>query len=154
MARIPNFPKSLLVEHASWHRNMSMDMRDGDGLEFLGFHRYFLTKALNWYKMQGLKSQMVRPWSSIPVEIKRHPRWNRRLQNAENRIINNLGSFRSSDGFGLFLQTSSLHNTVHEIGSIVFNEPDFDEILLSPRSTYFYNWHGLIDNWWRKGQSL
>lgn len=150
MALLRNFPRSLLVEHARWHRNMDMRLRTGHGLEFLRFHRYFLNEALDWYRTQDLDPRMIRPWSSIPSVIKRHPRWNRRLQNAENRIIHNLESFRSSDELGLFIQTSSLHRAVHVLGSIVFDEPEFLEIALSPRSTYFYNWHGLIDNWWRQ----
>ncbi|MEW9672720.1 hypothetical protein ABLT31_28205 [Ammoniphilus sp. 3BR4] len=129
---------------------MHTDLRTGDGVEFLRFHRYYMNRALSWYRTQGLNPRMVRPWSSIPSQIKRHPRWNRRLQDAENRIINDPGSFRSSDELGLFIQTSNLHRAVHLLGSSVFDEPEFAEIGLSPRSTYFYNWHGLIDNWWRQ----
>lgn len=150
MARIQNFPENLLVEHSRWHRrNMNMgQLRSGDGVEFLSFHRNFLQKALEWYDSQGLNPRSVAPWRSIPSEIKRHPGWTSTLQNAENRIMRNLSSFTSAEELGRFLQTSSLHNAVHVIGSEVYNDTDFARISLSPRSTLFYNWHGLIDNWW------
>ncbi|MCI3926987.1 tyrosinase family protein [Paenibacillus sp. TRM 82003] len=83
-----------------------------------------------------------------------HPAWNRALQEAENRITSNLASFRSSDELGRFLLETSLHDSVHAIGAAVYNEPDFAFIALSPRSTLFYNWHGLIDRWWRDWQRL
>ncbi|MGJ7922089.1 tyrosinase family protein [Neobacillus sp. LXY-4] len=148
MAIIPNFPQRFLREHEIWHGNMGMDVRSGDGVEFLEFHRDFLRRALEWYNTQGLNPRMVEPWSSIPLEIKSHPRWSRRLQQAENRITRDLESFSSSDELGWFLQTSSLHNAIHVIGSEVFNDDDFGSVSLAPRSTLFYNWHGLIDNWW------
>ncbi|MFX3624236.1 MAG: hypothetical protein ACE3JP_09400 [Ectobacillus sp.] len=151
MATIPNFPQRLLREHAEWHRNMGRDMgtRPGDGIEFLEFHRNFMEKSLNWYREQRLNSRLVEPWASIPLEITRHRRWGRRLQNAENRIIRNLASFDSPDELGRFIQTSSLHDAVHVIGAEVFDDDDFSRVIMSPRSTLFYNWHGLIDNWWR-----
>lgn len=154
MATIPNFPQSLLSEHAAWHRNMPMGMRSGLGSDFLEFHRNFLQKSLEWYRTQRLNPRLIEPWSLIPSEIKSHPGWNRRLQEAENRITSNLASFQSSDELGLFLLTSSLHDTVHVIGADVFNDDDFARIALAPRSTLFYNWHGLIDNWWRKLERL
>lgn len=152
MARIQNFPESLLMEHARWHRrNMRMgSLRSGDGEEFLSFHRNFLQESLEWYKTQGFNPRSVAPWSSIPFEVKSHPAWTRELRDAENQITRNISSFNSTDEFGQFIQTSSLHGTVHVIGSEVFNDADFGLISRSPRSTYFYNWHGLIDNWWRQ----
>lgn len=150
MATISNFPQDFLREHAMWHMNMRMNMRTGMGKEFLQFHRDFLQKTLQWYKKQGLDPKLVVPWSSIPKELKSHPGWNRSLQDAENRITGNLSSFNSAEELGQFLLNSSLHDSVHVIGSIVYNDPDFGQISLSPRSTLFYNWHGLIDNWWRK----
>jgi hypothetical protein len=152
MATIPNFPQPLLSEHAAWHRNMrmGMQMRSGDGTDFLEFHRNFLQKSLVWYRSQRLNPRLVEPWSSIPLEIKNHPRWNRRLQDAENRITRSLASFNSSDELGGFILASSLHDLIHVIGAEVFNDDDFGQISLAPRSTLFYNWHGLIDNWWRQ----
>ncbi|HZH61867.1 MAG TPA: hypothetical protein VEY70_20305 [Metabacillus sp.] len=152
MDRIGNFPEYLLVEHDRRHRrNRNMgQLRSGDGLEFLSFHRNYLQKALEWYNSQGLNQRSVAAWSSIPSEITRHPGWTRALQNAENQIMRNLSSFNSADELGRFLQTTSLHNAVHVIGSEVYNDTDFARISLSPRSTLFYNWHGLIDNWWRQ----
>lgn len=151
MATISNFPESLLTEHEDWHMNMmGMRMRPGDGLDFLQFHRDFMQRALRWYRNQGLNRRQVQPWSSIPQEIKNHPRWNQRLQAAEDRITRDIQSFRSADELGWFLLESNLHDAVHVIGADVYDDDDFGQIALSPRSTYFYNWHGLIDNWWRQ----
>jgi hypothetical protein len=150
MATIPNFPEGFLREHANWHWNMNMDLRSGDGEEFLRFHRDFMQRALEWYREQGYHPRLVIAWPSIPLEIKNHPDWSRRLQDAENRITNNLSSFDSADELGRFLLTSSLHDAVHVIGAEVYDDDDFGRISLSPRSTLFYNWHGLIDNWWKQ----
>jgi hypothetical protein len=129
---------------------MGMGERSGDGLEFLEFHRDFIKRSLKWYEAQGQNPRLVEPWSSIPLEIKRHPRWSRRLQDAENRITRNLASFKSGDELGRYLLTSSLHDAIHVFGSEVLNDTDFGRISLAPRSTLFYNWHGLIDNWWKQ----
>ncbi|MFE8700008.1 hypothetical protein ACFYKX_05145 [Cytobacillus sp. FJAT-54145] len=150
MAIIENFPEDLLAEHERWHMSMSMRARAGDGLDFLAFHRDFLSRAMDWYRSERLDPQMLRPWSSIPVEIKNHPRWDQRLQEAENRVNRNLDSFRSADELGRFLLATNLHGAVHVLGAEVYNEPDFALIARSPRSTYFYKWHRLIDNWWRR----
>jgi hypothetical protein len=152
MATIPRFPEIFLREHATWHRDMrmGMGMRSGDGAAFLEFHRTFMQKCLEWYRTKGLDAKLVQPWSSIPPEIKRHPRWNRRLQDAENRITTNLSSFNSHDELGQFVQSSTLHDSIHVIGATVFNDGNFGLLPLAPRSTLFYNWHGMIDNWWKQ----
>ncbi|MDT9726626.1 hypothetical protein DUZ99_16745 [Xylanibacillus composti] len=129
---------------------MSMNARAGDGIEFLRFHRDFMRKSLRWYNKQGLSRRRVAPWPSIPLDIKRHPRWTPGLQAAEDRVTRNLGSFSSADELGRFLLTSFLHDTVHVIGAEVYDDPDFGQIDLAPRSTLFYNWHGLIDRWWEQ----
>ncbi|MED3728483.1 hypothetical protein ACT6P6_10685 [Priestia endophytica] len=151
MARISNFPEHFIREHETWHHeHMNMgNLRAGDGIEFLSFHREFMERCLEWYNSQGLNSDWVEPWRAVPNQIKRHPGWTRELEEAENRIRNNPSSFRSGDELGRFLQETSLHDAVHVLGSEVFDEPDFGRISLSPRSTLFYNWHRLIDNWWR-----
>ncbi len=152
MATIPNYPQRLLDEHARWHRNMNMNIRPGDGIEFLRFHRIFLRRSLRWYRSQGLNPSLVAPWSSIPRRVKEHPGWNSTLQEAEDRITQNMASFESSDELGRFLLTTFLHDTVHAIGAEVYNDSDFGFIHLAPRSTYFYRWHRLIDHWWRRFQ--
>ncbi|WP_238392493.1 tyrosinase family protein [Paenibacillus antri] len=131
-----------------------MNLRPGDGIEFLRFHRNFLRKSLRWYNAQGLNPKSVEPWSSIPVEIKTHPGWTSRLQEAENRITRNLASFESSDELGIFLLTSSLHDAVHAIGAEVYSDMDFGQIRWAPRSTLFFNWHGMIDRRWRAFQRI
>ncbi|MDQ0057890.1 hypothetical protein [Paenibacillus harenae] len=155
MAKIPNFPQRLMDEHARWHMShMNRDVRSGDGISFLRFHRRFLRKALRWYKGQGLDHQRVTAWSRIPLAVKATPGWDSQLQEAEDRMVKRLGSFKSSDELGRFLLTSSLHDSIHVLGSEVYGDPDFGVILRSPRSTLFYRWHGLIDRWWRKYQQL
>ncbi|WP_166240975.1 tyrosinase family protein [Paenibacillus turpanensis] len=155
MATIPNYPQRLLDEHFQWHSNMNMmNMRQGDGADFLRFHRDFMRRSLQWYNAQGLDRRSVAAWSSIPAEIRSHPMWNQGLQEAEDRITRNLASFRSSEELGRFLLMSSLHDSVHVIGAEVYRDPDFGLISLAPRSTLFYNWHGLIDRWWRDWQRI
>lgn len=148
MATIRRYPQRFLDEHAQWHQTMMMNMGPGMGSEFLEFHRNFIRKSLRWYKRQGRNASRVAAWTSIPTEIKEHPAWHPGLEMAEFQITQNLASFSSADELGMFLLNSNLHDSIHVLGADVFNDSDFGQIALAPRSTLFYNWHRLIDNWW------
>ena len=70
--------------------------------------------------------------------------WNVRLADEEQRL-SNMSNFDSLDELGRFLEWS-LHGFLHNAASRMWNE----QILLSfqsPRSTYFWQLHGLIDHW-------
>ena len=70
--------------------------------------------------------------------------WNGELAQAEQRILD-MSSFGTLDELGRFLEWG-MHGYLHHAAAIMFNEP----VLMryeSPRSTYFWQLHGLIENW-------
>ena len=59
--------------------------------------------------------------------------------------LNDISNFPTLDSLGRFLEWG-LHGWLHQASAQMWNEP----VLLtfeSPRSTYFWQLHGLIDHW-------
>lgn len=150
MPLIPNFPRSLLEEHRAWHHaRMSIDISNpppGYGIAFLEFHRHFIRRALEWYRGQGLDERLVQPWLSVPEPIRLSPCYNR---SAEARIIRMPQTFASADELGRFIESSNLHACIHQQSALLYGEPELNDFDLAPRSTVFYQIHGMIDNWYR-----
>lgn len=148
MPIIPNFPLQLLAEHRAWHHaRMSVDPANpppGFGADFLEFHRQFIRRALDWYRRQGLDERLVQPWIVPPEPIRAAPCYDRA---AEARIIRMPWSFATADELGLFIE--SLHNCIHQQSALLYGEPDLNDLDVAPRSTVFYQIHGMIDNWYR-----
>ncbi|SFI73953.1 hypothetical protein SAMN02799624_01958 [Paenibacillus sp. UNC496MF] len=150
MPLIPNFPQSLLEEHMRWHHANHYDdfsqLPPGYGQSFLNFHRQFINKVYQWYGTTGYDPRAIAGWQSVPEAIRNTACYNRA---AEARVLNNPQSFASADQLGIFLEASSLHGCIHQESARLFGEPalnDFDE---APRTTMFYNIHGMIDQWYR-----
>ena len=158
MPDIPNFPAHLLHEHHQWHTGGRRPpaLNPGAGLDFLMFHRNYVQKALAWYNAQpGADPAAVTPWTSIPPELKRSVLgWNSGLASDESRIENDKRSFPSEDVLGRFIEFgefggNNIHGWLHGAAASHYAEPiltSFD----SPRSTYFYKLHGLVDHWWQQ----
>ncbi|OXM14081.1 hypothetical protein [Paenibacillus herberti] len=144
---IPNFPSDLLEEHQRWHHVNHVTNNNpppiGWGDRFLSFHRQYIRKVLSWYQSQGYDMRLVQPWTEVPQGIRMSPCYDR---NAEMRLRFQPQSFATSDEMGRYLER--LHACIHDVGSVLFNEPILQDLDLAPRSTYFYNIHGMIDNWY------
>jgi hypothetical protein len=161
MSIIPNFPQSLLDLHHNWHvpgahtgggpgRAIPAG-QPGSGLEFLTFHRNFVAQFHTWYDPQPFADQAaVAPWTAIPAALKNPAQtfWNSSLAGQEARIISNSPPFATADELGIFIE-DGIHNWIHGATATVFNEPEVGSFH-SPRSTYFYNIHGLVDFWWNR----
>ena len=150
MPIIPDFPRELLEEHRAWHRaRMSVDIANpppGYGADFLEFHRRFIRRALDWYRRRGLDERLVRPWTVPPEPIRMSACYDRA---AEARILRMPGSFATADELGRFIEASGLHGCMHQQAALLYGEPDLNDFDLAPRSTVFYQIHGMIDNWYR-----
>jgi|GEM_PF-5620577 len=151
---IPNFPSDLLEEHRRWHHaNHVMDNDNppiGWGDKFLSFHRQYIRKVLDWYRGQGLDMSLVAPWSEVPQGIRMSSCYD---GNGEMRVRYQPQSFATSDDLGRFIE--HIHACIHDAGSEVLGEPILRDLDIAPRSTYFYQIHGLIDNWysnWQRSQ--
>ncbi|QJC53718.1 hypothetical protein HGI30_20780 [Paenibacillus albicereus] len=151
---IPNFPDDLLEEHRRWHHaNHVGDNSNppvGWGDRFLSFHRQYIRKVLTWYQSQGYDMNLVQPWSEVPQGIRMSRCYD---VNAEMRVRTQPQSFATSDDLGRYIER--LHACIHDAGSDVLNERILQDLDIAPRSTYFYNIHGMIDNWysnWQRAQ--
>lgn len=144
---IPNFPSDLLAEHQRWHHafhvNNNFNPPIGWGDNFLRFHRQFIRKVLAWYQAQGYDMSLVQPWREVPQGIRMSSCYD---INAERRVLFQPQSFASADELGRFIER--LHACIHDAGAVVLNEPILQDLDIAPRSTYFYNIHGMIDNWY------
>jgi len=155
MPTIPDFPADLLQEHMHWHHQHHVADPQlvplGYGLEFLRFHRSFIARALAWYRSRGYDPRLVEPWVSVPEPIRQAPCYNRE---AEARILLRPDTFRSADELGRFIESSSLHGCIHQEAALLYGEPDLNDLDIAPRSTVFYNIHGMIDRWWQNWEGL
>ncbi len=142
------FPSSLEDEHMSWHmggRRYAAG-QPGSGTEFFDFHHDFMRRALLWYQSQAFDPKLVAAWSEIPTVLKdARYGWSASLADAERRILTNTPAFAGDDDLGIFIE-STIHNWIHGAVAQAFNEPIVGT-LRSPRSTYFYQIHGLVDAW-------
>lgn len=154
MPAIYGFPANLLEEHKQWHRaRHNVDPGSppsGYGEDFLRFHRRYIREALGWYQGQGYNMQLVEPWGQVPEAIRNSACYNKL---AESRIINNPQSFRTVDELGRFIESSYLHNCIHQESARLYGEPDLNDFDVAPRSTVFYQIHGMIDRWYQNWEA-
>jgi hypothetical protein len=117
----------------------------GSGQEFLDFHHQFLIDFHLWYMGQpGVDLSLVAGWTAIPAEMKSAGGWFIDI-NAFETQVNNHSAFAIEDALGLYIEP--VHNTGHGIMASVYSDSLVGPIMTSPRSSHFYNWHGLIDKW-------
>lgn len=152
---IPNFPQDLLEEHKRWHHaRHSVDLDRppiGYGQEFLTFHRYYIRKALAWYRQAGLDPRLVEPWPAVPEPIRQSGCYD---ADAEARILERPETFATADELGRFIEASGIHGCIHERAAQLYGDPDINDLDVAPHDTVFYNIHGMIDNWYRNWEGL
>ena len=165
MPTINNIPNEMITEHVNWHTrpgNPSAGGRSinpfppmgrrpalGSGEEFLVWHQGFLERFNQWVNSLPTNSRpdeaIIEPWRAIPQMIKMSMLgWNSTLADEE-QLLSDMSNFESLDELGRFLEFS-LHGYLHNASSSMWNEP----ILLSfesPRSSYFWQLHSLIELW-------
>lgn len=165
MPTIGNIPQSMIDEHVAWHSlpgNPSGGGRGidpfppigrrpalGSGEEFLVWHQGFIERFFQWVNglptSQQPPADTISPWRAIPQMLKMSMLgWDADLADEE-QLLSDMSNFDSLDDLGRFLEWS-LHGFLHNAASGMWNEP----ILLSfesPRSTYFWQLHSLIDHW-------
>src|SRR5206468_3000576 len=92
----------------------------------------------------------VAPWTSIPAEVK-DPMvtgWSSVQAAQEARLTSLTPAFASADELGTYIE-GGIHGWIHGATATAFNEFEV-QTFHSPRSTYFYGIHGLVDFWWRQ----
>jgi hypothetical protein len=149
MPSIPNYPEALVNEHAGWHMNRPIPMgEEGSGFDFLTFHYHFVEHFHEWYDKQPSADQAaVTPWVEIPPELKSQAvGWNADLAASEDRIAHHPETFANLDELGKFID-SGIHIWFHTHSAPVYKEPVLASPHVAELSTYFYQFHGLINSW-------
>lgn len=166
MALIPDIPDSLLDIHHHWHApsqhggagpgRTHAAGTPGGGSEFLQFHRNFVGMFHAWYDTHNFaaapfnnaaqKVSLVAPWTDVPADLRLDPEWS--LWEADvQRLNTGIPDFATEDELGTFIESRVHNNFLHGASASAFNEPEVGTFH-SPRSTYFYGIHGLVDRWW------
>lgn len=136
-------PQAMITEHVNWYArigNLSQGGRaippgqPGSGEEFLVWHQDFIRRYRRWRRENG--EPLIRAWNRIPAALGPvRPQWN----------PPNVMVFATLDAFGRFLE-SGVHIFLHDRAATVYNEPILTTFE-SPRSSYFWKLHGLMDTW-------
>lgn len=158
MPTIANLPAEMVTEHVNWHVNVGnpgaggraiQEMAPGSGEEFLVWHKGFIERFHDWVgtlpSNEKPNANAISPWTEIPQMLKMSMNgWNP-SRAAQETQLQDWSNFSSLDDLGMFLEWG-LHGWLHFASSTMFGET----VLLSfesPKSTYFWQLHGLIDHW-------
>jgi hypothetical protein len=165
MSIITNIPEAMLTEHVNWHTRpgnpagggrqinpwppVGGGPAGGSGEEFLVWHRGYLARFHQWVQSLPQTDRpdpaSIAPWQAIPQGLKMGMvGWTAARAQDEQRLAN-MSNFSSLDEVGRFIEWG-LHGFLHSGSSAMWNEP----VLLSfrsPRSTFFWQLHGLVDHW-------
>lgn len=151
MPEIVDLPERFLERHEEWHRANHDIQAPGFGVGLLDFHRDLLVDVLAWMRDTGHDLSSVMPWTAIPTELTADQTFTPTRKEAVRRITERAYTFNDLDDFGLFLtsdaRSANLHLWFHDVTRAVYNDPLVRPFTTSPKSTYFYNFHGLIQNW-------
>lgn len=165
MAIIQNIPENMITEHVNWHTRPgnpggggrainpwpggSTEAALGSGEEFLVWHQGYVARFREWVDSlpgtQKPDASAIQPWTAIPQGLKMGMvGWNASRAEDEARL-SDMSSFETLDDLGRFLEWG-LHGFLHGASTQMWNEPVLSTFE-SPRSTYFWQLHGLIEHW-------
>jgi hypothetical protein len=151
MPEIADLPEHFLKRHEEWHMANHDIQKPGFGVGLLDFHRDLLVDVLNWMRDSGRDTSDVQPWTAIPAELTGDVTFTPVRAEAVRRITQRAYTFRDLDDFGLFLtsddRSRNLHLWFHDVTMALYRDPFVRPFATSPKSTYFYNFHGLIQQW-------
>jgi hypothetical protein len=136
---IVDIPKNMINSYIAWHSKRPEEGgriipqgHSGSGEEFLNWNRQFIARYKRWCKQYD--KPFVLPWYEIPS----------RLIQPIDIIPPKPKSFKTVDDLGIFLERWA--RLLHDRAAKIYNEPVL-RTLESPRSSYFWQICGLINNW-------
>lgn len=165
MSNINNIPQNMIDEHINWHTKPgnpggggrainpwpggSSSPAPGSGEEFLVWHRGYVDRFHDWVgnlpARQKPNASSITPWTSIPMGLKMGMvGWNS-SRAADEAQLADMSNFSTLDELGGFLEWG-LHGWLHGASAQMWSEPVLTSFE-SPRSTFFWQLHGLIDHW-------
>jgi len=144
---------ALVNEHTQWHLGScgaaGSRRCPASGEEFLTFHRNFLDRLRDEFERQGISADIT-PWIQLPPEM-RNPAngWTAALQTAEDHIWSMIAPatgvrFSTLEAYGTYIE-QNYHNFLHGIAAAAYGESAIGPINMSPKSTYFFKIHGLVE---------
>jgi hypothetical protein len=169
-----DIPQGLVDQHAAWHmNNMPGASQYGSNVEFLRFHcsvlgriQVWMDSQFNWVELR----EQTKPWEHIPDDLKTkaagdtiYQRFHDQFPNTfptpesaqwqgedlEQRLSNQPTTFADDDDLASAISNTGFHGWVHLAVAAVYHDDNMADSMVSPRSTYFSQWHGLINNWWQ-----
>lgn len=156
MPTINNFPEDVITEHVNWHTaapgnggRIISTLSPGSGEEFLVWHKGFIERFRVWVDSLATNRKpdaaAIAPWTEIPATLKMSMFFWNTARAAQEQQLQDMDNFSSLDDLGKFLE-DGLHGWLHFAAANHFSEPTLMQFE-SPRSTYFWQLHGLIDHW-------
>lgn len=151
MPRIENIPQPMILEHIDWHEHVHhRAARPGE--EFLVWHQGYLERFHDWVNSLSAEdqpdSESIKPWEAIPGELKVSDLGWHSFHKAAEKRIEAMSDFSSLEELGDYID-ARVHDWLHGASAIAWSEPVLGTYE-SPRSTYFWQLHGLIDYWREK----
>lgn len=158
MAIIENFPQEMLDEHHAWHSNPGQPEAggrlitpddDGSGHEFLVWHRGYIQRFKEWAEENKDEipgyPESIEAWTKVPAELKSSILgWNQEYKEDEESFTE-MWRYLRLDDLGKTIEWG-IHGFMHSATAKLHNEPIL-RTFHSPKSTYFWQLHGLIDLW-------
>ena len=131
---------AMLKDHAR-HRH--------EGAEFLTWHSDFIARfesLLNSLpEADRPAEESIEPWTEIPGDLKSVSTWKTEWDERESRLQSDIASFTSLEELANYI--IPLHDDLHGGVEEVYGDPHIASRITAPRSTYFWQLHGLIEHW-------
>ena len=139
---------AMLNDHAHHHHR---------GAEFLTWHSAFIARFKRLLdslpEADRPAEESIEPWTEIPADLKTASGWEPEWDALESRLQGEIESFTSLEE--LANDINPLHGFLHGAIAEVYGDPNIASPEVAPRSTYFWQLHGLVERWhqaWRNAQ--
>ena len=125
------------------------------GAEFLTWHSEFIARFETL--LQSLPEadrpaeESIEPWSEIPEDLKTATMWKSEWDERENRLHGEIASFKSLEELATYI--NPLHGVLHGAVAEVYGDTNIASVSRAPRSTYFWQLHGLVEHWHQEWRS-
>lgn len=146
---IKDIPYELVKKHKNWHKQHGHS-GVGAGEKFLKWHSAYIQEFSKWWesanKATRPKKREIKAWKEIPAELKKKKwGWDKRHADDEKKL-QDMANFSTHDQLGRHI-LKRLHDFLHGAAAKKYKDPFVGSSKTAPRSTYFWQIHGLIENW-------
>ncbi len=139
---------AMLNAHARHHHR---------GPAFLTWHSEFIARferlLSSLPEADRPAEESIEPWTKIPGDLKRTSTWQPEWDARESRLQGDIASFTSLEELANYI--NPLHGFLHGAVAEVYGDPNIARPETAPRSTYFWQLHGLVERWhqaWHNAQ--